>query len=174
MLRQRHEARSAGPLTAVFGALTEAVGEQRWGGGRGDLPTERPRVGLCYTWHRDSLLRRGRIVEYLRPVVLTLNETLIDAPCRVRLRLRWRLEPFEGGAAIRLDVRYELNGPAYWSKRRWREQIRSHCVRTLARIDTKLKAAPEFQGKASSGQRKGNSSMTVTNTTIVNGRPTLR
>ena len=91
MLRQRHEATLAAPMTKVFSALVQMLARSRWASderlaGAGRLP----RVGQTYVQRRGSVIRRGRVVECLRPVVLTLYESLFDPPCRVRLRLRWR------------------------------------------------------------------------------------
>ena len=61
---------------------------------------------------RGKVLRRGKVLAVLRPVSITLQETLLDPPCCVTLRLHWRLEPTDDGACVLLDARYSLNGAA--------------------------------------------------------------
>ena len=98
MQRQRFEARHAAPITDVFTALAAMLARSRWASDRllGE-PDALPRVGQLYVQRRGGVVRRGRVVECLRPVILTLHESLLDPPCRVRLRLRWRLEPIDDG-----------------------------------------------------------------------------
>ena len=176
MFHQRHEARLAMPVTIVFGSVLEVLARRRWAaeawfdGDNTRLPT-----GRRYEYRSGTLVRRGRVVECLRPVRLTLYESLVDSPCRVRLRLRWRLEPFDGGTSVLLDARYELNGPAYLNRRHWREQIHGHCGRLLAAVRADLVDEEVGQGVAAvSGQKIGSNTMTVTNTTAVNGKPSFK
>jgi hypothetical protein len=178
MLRQRHEAQLPWPITAVFVALVDVLGHGRWGAGLSlALPGEAksaPAVGARYAQLRGRVLRRGRVVESLRPVAFTLQESLIDPPCRVRLRLRWRLEPLDDGSFVRLDVRFELCGAAPLRKRHWNAQIAAYCERTMTRLRARLEAAGRRQGAGVSGQMIGSNSMEAANTTSVKGTPTLR
>ncbi|HET8698612.1 MAG TPA: hypothetical protein VFO94_14050, partial [Gammaproteobacteria bacterium] len=98
MPTQRHEARFAQPLTIVFSAMIDVTARGRWGGAAIVPGTLAPRGGCQYAQHRGKVLRRGKVLECLRPVSLTLQETLLDPPCCVRLRLHWRIEPLETGS----------------------------------------------------------------------------
>src|SRR5690606_20974403 len=123
---------------------------------------------------RGTVLRRGRVVEVLRPVGLTLQESLLDPPCCVRLRLRWRLEPLEEGSLARLDARYTLNGAATLRARHWRARIEQHCERLLAEMRTHEARLSQAQDSASSCQSTGNVSITSANRITVNGKPSFR
>src|SRR5690242_9125915 len=81
---QHHEARFAQPLTAVFSAMIDVVARGRWGGGAIVAGTPWPRAGCQYAQQRGKVLRRGKVVECLRPVSLTVQETLLDPPCCVK------------------------------------------------------------------------------------------
>ncbi len=133
-MRQRHEAQLDSPLMSAFAALVEVVSRGRWGGLDMASDAALPRAGCQYARQRGKVLRRGKVLECLRPVSLTLQETLLDPPCCVRLRLHWRLEPLESGSHLLLDVRYSLNGAAAIRRRHWHERIRGHCGRMLAGI----------------------------------------
>lgn len=176
MFRQRHEARYATPITTVFASLLQVLARRRWAAEAWfDESDPRPPVGRRYVHRNGSVVRRGRVVECLRPVLLTLYESLSDPPCRVRLRLRWRLEPLDASTSVLLDARYELNGPAYLNRKHWREQIHGHCGRLLTALQLRLAEDAAGQGVAGDrGQKIGSSSMTVTNTTAVNGRPSFK
>lgn len=111
------------------------------------------------------------------PISLTLHETLSDPPCRVGLRLRWRLEPVESGSLVVLDARYHLNGPAYLNRRHWKKRINAHCGKLLAALEGGLADTVQTvaQGEAGvSGHSTGSINMTVTNTTTVRGSPSLK
>ncbi len=175
MVRQRHEATLAAPMTDVFSALVQMLARSRWASderlaGLGRLP----RVGQTYVQRRGSVVRRGRVVECLRPVVLTLYESLFDPPCRVRLRMRWRLEPLETGSLVLLDASYELNGLAYLNRHHWRSEIHTHCGKLLRALAARLTDRPHRVYGVCSGQTIGSNSITVTNTTAVNGSPSFK
>ena len=175
MLRQRHQVTLAAPLTEVFSALVQMLARSRWAADeRLAEPDRLPRVGQAYVQRRGSVIRRGRVVECLRPVVLTLYESLFDPPCRVKLRLRWRLKPLDTESLILLDASYELNGPAYLNRRRWRNEIHTHCGKLLKALVARLTAGPHRTYGVCSGQKIGSSSITVTNTIAVNGSPTFK
>jgi hypothetical protein len=139
MQRQRHEAQFAFPITPVFTALVDVVGKGRWGTvlvGQGS----QPRSGSGYAQQRGKVLRRGKVLECLRPVSMTLQETLLDPPCCVKLRLHWRLEPLDSGACLLLDARFSLNGAASLRRRHWNARIHAHCERMLGSVRTRLSA----------------------------------
>lgn len=141
MPRQRHETRLEAPITSVFAALIDVVARGRWGGARTILDSPQPRPGCEYAQQRRSVLRRGKVLECLRPVTLTLEETLLDRPCRVTLRLKWRLEPLESSSCVLLEAKYSLNGAASLRRKHWDEQIHAHCARMLAALRPQLAAA---------------------------------
>ena len=175
MLRQRHEVTLAAPITQVFSALVQMLARSRWNPEKWLVEPEKlPRVGQVYVQRRGSVIRRGRVVECLRPVLMTLYESLFDAPCRVRLRLRWRLEPLESGSRVLLDVSYELNSPAYLNRRHWRREIHSHCGRLMSALEARLSEDSGGAYGLDSGQKTGNNTITVTNTTAVNGNPSFK
>ena len=175
MFRQRHEVRVAAPLTEVFSALARTLARNRWGSGNWlDGSDALPKVGQLYGQQRGSVYRRGRVVECLRPVVITLYESLFDSPCRVRLRLRWRIEPLDGDSLVRLEASFELNGPAYLNRRHWDQEIRSHCRKLLKALIVRLDQPCADVQTGASGQKIGSNNMTETNTTAVNGSPTFK
>jgi hypothetical protein len=180
MPRQHHEARSDRPIAESFTALVAVVARGRWAGHALLGPPERPPcAGMRYGAQRGSVLRTGRVVECIRPVSITLHETLDDSPCRVELKLRWRLEPFEAGSRLRLQTSYELKGAAPLRRQHWDTRIRAHCARmvdawkaTLAAAEPAREETP--QDVDSSGQRIGSSNIAVANVTSVSGRPTFK
>jgi len=102
-----------------------------------------PRAGCVYAQQRGKVLRRGKVLECLRPVSITLLETLLDPPCCVRLRLHWRIEPVDAGACVLLDARYSLNGAAALRGRHWHERIHAHCARMLEALERRVTLAAE-------------------------------
>jgi hypothetical protein len=175
VLRQRHEAHYALSITTVFGALLRVLARRRWAAEAWFDPTQPlPPVGRRYVHRNGTVVRRGRIMECLKPVLLTLYESLFDPPCRVRLRLRWRLEPLDAGTSVLLDARFELNGAAYLNRKHWRTQIDGHCRRILLALEAALSEIDAQGAEPVSGHSSGSSSMTVTNTTAVNGRPSFK
>jgi hypothetical protein len=141
MPRQRHETRLEAPITSVFSALIDVAARGRWGAARIVLDAPQPRPGCEYAQQRRSVLRRGRVLECLRPVKLTLEETLLDRPCRVQLRLKWRLEPLETSSCVLLEASYSLNGAASFRRRHWDERIHGHCTRMLGALRPQIAAA---------------------------------
>lgn len=139
MSRQRHEAQFPDSMAEVFNALIAALARHRWGeGARLDAAPRMPRVGSRYVNERGTVLRRGRVLECRKPVALTLYETLFDTPCRVRLRLRWRVEPRGSGSVLRLDLNYELNAAATLRRRHWHGQLDAHCGRMFGFVRSSL------------------------------------
>lgn len=177
MPRQRHEARTDRPMAETFEALVCVVARGRWASRVSFEPGETmPRPGWRYEQQRGSVLRRGRVLECLRPVSITLHETLFDPPCCVRLRLRWRLEPLEDGSHLRLDASFDLNGAASLRRRHWNAQIGAHCRRMLDALAAWLQERDRrvaAQDSGVSGQSIGSSSMTETKISVESGKPTL-
>ena len=162
-------------MTLLFAASILAAARGRWDTAtvldRG-LPV--PSQGCAYARTRGTVLRRGTVVEVLRPVGLTLKETLLDPPCCVSLRLRWRLEPLEEGSLVRLEARYTLNGAATLRARHWRGRIDLHCERLLAAMRTHVARLSEAQDSGTSGHSTGSTAITSTKSSTVNGKPTFR
>jgi hypothetical protein len=187
--KQRHEARFGEPITDVFNVLVRVLAHRRWGLGAPDSPDPLPKVGCRYARQSKSVLRRGRVLEVIRPVSLTLCETLHDPPCRVRLKLRWHVYPIEAGSLLRLNLRYELNGAATLRARHWKGRLEAHCARMLHWVAHYLELEHTPRGEppgpnhaparvptrepAVGGQNTGKSNITA-KITGVSGRPTLR
>jgi hypothetical protein len=143
VLKQRHEIEVGCALTDAFTALVDVVAKGRWGGSALVLGTTLPNPGRCYEAQRGKVLRRGRVLACLRPVSMTLQETLLDPPCCVSLRLHWRIEPKDEGACVLLDARYSLNGAAALRRRHWYERIHGHCARMLGALEARVGKAEE-------------------------------
>ena len=143
MLKQRHEIEVGCALTEAFTALVDVVAKGRWGGSALMFGTALPAAGRQYEAQRGKVLRRGKVLACLRPVSITLQETLLDPPCCVSLRLHWRIEPKEDGACVLLDARYSLNGAAALRRRHWYERIHGHCARMLNALETRVRQAEE-------------------------------
>jgi hypothetical protein len=135
--KQRHEMEFTSAMADVFGALLAVAARGRWATAL-VVGLSAPRSGCEYAQQRGKVLRRGKVLECLRPVSLTLQETLLDPPCCVRLRLHWRVEPVEGGSNVLLDARYALNGAATLRRRHWHERIQGHCHRMLVAIERQV------------------------------------
>jgi len=142
VLKQRHETQLGCALTEAFAALVDVVAKGRWGGSALVLGTTVPHPGCRYEQQRGKVLRRGKVLACLRPVSITLQETLLDPPCCVSLRLHWRIEPKDDGACVLLDARYSLNGAAVLRRRHWYERIHGHCARMLGALEARV-AQPE-------------------------------
>ena len=130
-------------LTDAFAAIVDVAAKGRWGGNAIVLGTMLPPSGCVYEQQRGKVLRRGKVLACLRPVSITLQETLLDPPCCVKLRLHWRLEPTDDGACVLLDARYSLNGAAVLRRRHWYERIHGHCARMLNALESHVPQAEE-------------------------------
>ena len=162
-------------MAAVHAALLASLAPRRWAEGGGfDETGFVPAVGRRYTNKRDRVIRRGRVLECQRPVSLIFYESLTDPPCRARLRFRWRLEPIEAGSLLRLEVIYELNGAATLRRRHWASRIAAHCGRMLRGVSTQLERSGADQPERTMGHTQGKSSIVVTKTTTVNGKPSFK
>lgn len=197
MPRQSHEAQFPESMTDVFSALIAELARHRWAeGARLDAAPRMPRVGSRYVNERGTVLRRGRVLECRKPIALTLYETLFDTPCRVRLRLRWRVEPRESGSLLRLDLNHELNAAASLRRRHWHGRLEAHCGRMFEFVHMRLNgssATPHGNetsahqrepgvGKqpghgvaaGTAGQSTGTKTIAGMNVTAVSGMPILR
>ena len=144
MPRQNHEARYADSMHAVFAALNRVLGKHRWAvTGQSDETEAWPKAGCRYARTRKSVLRRGRVLEIIRPVSLTLYETLYDPPCRVRLQLRWRIHSLDTGSLLHLVLSYQLNGAAALRARHWHGRLHEHCARMLKFVAAELARAQQ-------------------------------
>jgi hypothetical protein len=159
-------------LRDAFVLLLGATAEQRWADAAKLDGGHRPTVGVHYLWRAGSRLRSGHIVECIRPVALTLAEVWLDPPSHVQLRLRYRLTPAPQGTLLQLDVGPTLNAAACLRRRYWTAEIARECAALLAAL---ARTANDAQGTtACNGQNIGSSNMTVTKTTSVSGRPSLK
>jgi hypothetical protein len=139
MPHQDHEARYPDSLQAVFMALNRVLGKHRWAvTGQLDQMDALPKAGCRYARNRKSVLRRGRVLEVIRPVSLTLHETLYDSPCRVRLQLRFRVHSLVAESLLHLALGYQLNGAASMRSRHWHRRLHEHCARMLQLVATEL------------------------------------
>jgi len=141
--KQRHEAQLDCTLTHAFAALVDVVGKGRWSGSALDVGPVLPQPGCQYAQQRGKVLRRGKVLACLRPVSITLKETLLDPPCCVSLRLHWRIEPTDEGACVLLDASYSLNGAATLRRRHWHDRINGHCARMLGALRQRIAEAEE-------------------------------
>jgi hypothetical protein len=130
-------------LTGAFAALVHVVGKGRWSGSVIEAGPVVPTPGCQYSQQRGKVLRRGRVLAVLRPVSITVKETLLDPPCCVSLRLHWRIEPTDDGACVLLDASYSLNGAATLRRRHWYERIHGHCARMLSALQQRIAEAEE-------------------------------
>jgi hypothetical protein len=139
MPRQDHEARYPDSMHAVFLALNRVLGKHRWAvTGQHDDALALPTAGCRYARNRKSVLRRGRVLEIIRPVSLTLHETLYDPPCRVRMQLRFRVHSLATESLLHLVLSYQLNGAASIRSRHWHGRLHEHCERMLRFVSTEL------------------------------------
>lgn len=139
MPRQRHEALLDAPMAEIFTALVGVVAHGRWHRQTLlDPDAGLPPAGIRYAQQRGTVQRRGRVVECIRPVSITLQETLLEPPCRVELKLRWRLDPSDSGSLLRLDASYQLAGAAVLRKEHWDRRIAAHCSKMLSRLEQSL------------------------------------
>jgi hypothetical protein len=143
VLKQRHEIELACALTEAFAALVAVVAKGRWAGEALVQGSVVPHPGCEYAQQRGKVLRRGKVLACLRPVSMTLQETLLDPPCCVKLRLHWRIEPTERGSCVLLDARYSLNGAAALRRRHWYERIHGHCSRMQGALESCIAEAQE-------------------------------
>jgi hypothetical protein len=177
MLEHRREIRFSAPIAPVFSALLGALAAGRWDGAidaRDALYV--PRRGCRYSVQRKGRLCRGQVLECLRPVSLIVQETLYRGPSRVAIRSKWRLEPIDGGALLKCEIRALLNRAANLHRRNWEQKLARDCARQLAAVRQRLETANQRQRAAAgvTGQNTGNKSIVSTKISAVNGKPIFR
>jgi hypothetical protein len=123
MRRQQLDGIYAGSAGEIFQALCRTLSFRRWAIGGGVFPGPIPDPGHRYGCEFGSVRRVGRVVEVIRPVVLTLKEIVLDPPCRVSLTMRWRIDPGLSGCTVRLRVHYQLNQAAMLRARHWERRL---------------------------------------------------
>jgi len=132
MVRQKQlHASVGGTAGTVFAALGMTLAFRRWGAGVSVAEGPFPARGCRYRHGFGSVVRAGRIVEVLPPVAVTLTEVLMDPPCRVGLKLRWRIEPGYPSSVVRLNARIRLNHAAWLRRRHWDRRLEHHFRRQL-------------------------------------------
>jgi hypothetical protein len=132
MARLRCERLFDESITDVFVALVRMLALRRWDPGVtafGDIAL--PRAGCRYARQTTTALREGRVVEIIRPVSVTLVETLHDPPCRVELRHRWRVHPVDTATLLALELDFRLNQAASLRQLHWRGRLERHGRRML-------------------------------------------
>lgn len=138
--RKQLEACYRGTSGELFEALGRTLAFRRWPIAATGEADGMPQRGFRYRQRFGSVLRAGRVVEVIVPVAVTLKEVLADPPCRVGLKLRWRIEPGYAGCTVRLSVQYRLNHAAWLRRRHWDRRLELHFnnqLRHLARhLDT--------------------------------------
>jgi hypothetical protein len=163
MPRQEHEARYPDSMHAVFMALNRVLGKHRWAlTGQLDEANVLPKAGCRYARNRKSVMRRGRVLEVIRPVSLTLHETLYDPPCRVRLQLRFRVHSLAAESLLHLVLRYQLNGAASMRSRHWHDRLHEHCARMLRFISVELASSRQAAATCSASRDSRGSVTSIT------------
>jgi hypothetical protein len=147
------------PITMVFIEVIRMLALRRWDpAANAAEELEVPRPGTHYARQTSTALREGKVIEVIRPVSVTLHETLHDSPCRVRLRQRWRIDAVDAGTLLRLELRYQLNQAAMMRSLHWRQRLRRHCEKMLGFVRRNLERA---QSKAEQELAAGRSATTA-------------
>ena len=154
MPRQRHETRLDPPITSVFAALIDVVARGRWGAAHIVLvrAATAPGLRIRAAKTQGAAPRQGARALAARDAHAR-GETLLDRPCRVKLRLKWRLEPLETSSCVLLEAKYTLNGAASLRRRHWDEQIHGHCTRMLGALRPQIAAAQRAAQCSAAGAR---------------------
>ena len=177
MLEQHRELRVAEPIAIAFAALAASVSIGRWHSaldeGRG---SSMPREGCRYCFRMGRALRRGQVLECLRPVSLVLHETHTQSASRLRLRLKWRIEPIPDGTLIFGDIQAVLNGAALLQRRKWERLLDDESSRVLASVERRLGHLAHAQSatRGPIGQSSGSKAIVKTKMTTVSGKPIFR
>ena len=174
MLEQYHEARFAPSIALVFAALLRSLAQGRWANMAvyGETAVL-PRTGFQYSSRYNGRLRRGEVIECLRPVSIVILETLQRSPSFVRVRQRWRVQPLARDTRLSCDLKAELNRIAHLHRRNWETRFEREITKLLAAVRDEF-AQAHGVASGSVGQRIGNASIVKTNSRIVNGKPILR
>jgi len=143
LARLRHEKRFDAPVTDVFVALVRTLALRRWDPAVATT-TELavPKAGTRYARQTTTAFRTGRVVEVIRPVSVTLHETLSDPPCHVSLKQRWRIDTVSGCTLLRLIIEYRLNQAATFRQLHWRKRLSLHSRKMLELVARELASAP--------------------------------
>lgn len=146
--RKQLHASVNGSAGIVFAALGRTLAFRRWGRILAGEADAFPPSGWRYRHRFGSVIRAGRIVEVLAPIAVTLTEVLIDPPCRVGLRLRWRIEPGHPTSSVYLSARIRLNHAAWLRRRHWERRLERHFRRQLEFLERHMAAlqADDFGG----------------------------
>ena len=176
MLELHHDAILTEPIAIVFTALLRVLGRGRWTNKAGlEEFTALPRSGFRYSARHNGRLRRGEVVECLRPVSIVVLETLQKPPSCVRVRQRWRVQPLVADTRLSCDLSASLNRIANLHRSHWEARFMREVGRLLDDVRSDLDAI-RAQGATSGafGHSTGRASIVRTNKRIVNGKPTLR
>jgi glycine/D-amino acid oxidase-like deaminating enzyme len=147
--KQRFERPYQGTVRQVFAALVRALAFRRWHAVVDTGTSGLPVAGQRYVSQSGTVVRSGRIVEILPPVVLTLKETLDDPPCHVILTMRWRIEVAATGPLVRLQASYDFNRAAMLAGRHWERRLRENFQVQFTYIARHLNLLQHREGKAS-------------------------
>ena len=149
--RLHYERRFDAAVTDVFAALVRMLALRRWDPGVHTLAElTLPRPGSRYVRQTTTALREGRVIEIIRPVAVSLLETLHDPPCRVTLRQRWRIHVVSGRSLLQLNLQYRLNHAAGLRRLHWRQQLDRHCMRMLGHVAEQVR---RLQDEAAAAHR---------------------
>lgn len=143
MLKLRHERKFDAPVTDVFVALVRMLALRRWDPAvRTTAELVLPKAGTRYARQTTTAFREGRVVEVIRPVSVTLQETLNDPPCHVSLKQRWRIDTVSGQTVLRLVLEYRLNQAATFRQPHWRRRLSLHSRKMLELVGRELAMPP--------------------------------
>jgi hypothetical protein len=125
--RQTYHVRIEATVGEIFDALGRTLAFRRWPSSAVSVGASLPDSGTRYRFQTGGIRRAGRIVEVIRPVSITLKETLNDPPCGVVLTMRWRIEPgTDSSCSVRLSAEYRLNHASRLRARHWDRRLRLH------------------------------------------------
>ena len=141
MFEQYHEARLEEPIAAVFAALLRALAVGRWTAttAESDDLVMLPRTGFHYSSRVKGRLRRGQVIECLRPVSIVMLETLQRTPSFVQVRQRWRVQPLPSDdTRLSCDLQASLNRAANLHRGNWEARFDRESRRLLETVRTLL------------------------------------
>lgn len=136
--RLQLQARFTAASGELFEALLVTIAFRRWPGLVAEQQGATPDANLRYRHRFGSVLRVGRVVEVIRPVGCSLREVLHDPPCRVGLRIRWRIEPVQDKSLLRLQLHYRCNHAAFFRRDHWDARLEEHFRRQFAFVARNL------------------------------------
>lgn len=191
MLEHQLEAQYEQSMAAVFAALAQELGRDRW------LQTDEPnvvsglpRAGMRFGYRQAQRLYCGQVLECLRPVSLVLVERYRGPAGSIVVRQRWRVDPMDLVTRLSGELRIETNCFARLQLRFWSAHFKSRAQRICNRVSTRLRLglANDATGpgdsarqcksnsayRGATGQSNGNISIVKANITSVSGKPILR